>query len=91
MSIKENMRWACPNASSPKNMGMRNGTARKSLTITILPMQSRSQKLTARDIMDVRKVRLVTRTETSGVKTLKTGIRSGHRRVPKSRQDDVES
>ena len=69
---------------------MRNGTARKSLTIAILPMQSQSQKLTIRDITDVCKIRLVTRTKTSGVKTPKTGIGSGHRRVPNTRQYDVE-
>ena len=72
-------------------MRVRYGTARNSRTIAILPMQSRSQKLTDRDITDVRKNQFVTQTVTPGVKTPRTGIRSGHRRVPNTRQCDVDS
>ncbi len=72
-------------------MGMQYDIARNLHTILILPMQSRSQKLTARDITDVRKIQFVTRTVVPGVQTLKMGIGSGHRRVPNMRQYDVES
>ena len=91
MSIKENMRWACPNASSSKKMGLRYGTARNLRTIAILPMQSRSQKLTVRDWNPAHRAQLVTRTVIPGVQTLKMGIGSGHRRVPNTRQYDVDS
>ncbi len=57
-----------------QNMRTQYGTAHNLRTIAILPMQSRSQKLTARNITDVPKVQLVTRTVTQGVKTPKTGI-----------------
>ena len=72
-------------------MGLRYGTARNLRTIAILPMQSRSQKLTVRDWNPAHRVQLVTRTVIPGVQTPKMGIGSGHRRVPNTRQDDVES
>ena len=41
-----NRLWAYADASLPQNMGMQYGTVRNLRTIPILPMQSRSQKLT---------------------------------------------
>ena len=87
----ENMHLVCVDASLPKNMGIRHGTARNLHTIVLLPMQLRLQKLTARNITDVRKVQLVMRTVSPGVKTPKTVIRSGHCQIPKLHQDDVMS
>ncbi len=72
-------------------MGLRYGTARNLYTITILPTRSRSQKLTDHDVTDFCKVQLVMRTVTPGVKTPRMGIGSGHRRVPNTRQYDVDS
>ncbi len=74
-----------------QNMGLRYGTARNLRTIAILPMQSRSQKLTVRDWNLAQRVQIVTRTVIPGVQTPKMGIRSGHRRITNTRQDDVES
>ncbi len=91
MSIKENMRWACPNASSSKNNGLRYSTARNLRTIAILPTRSRSQKLTVWGVTDFRKVQLMTRTVAPGVQTPNTGIQSGHCWVHNVRQYDVES
>ena len=67
------------------------GTARNLRTIAILPMQSRSQKLTVCNWNPAHRAQLVTRTVIPGVQTPKMGIGSGHRRVPNKRQCDVES
>ena len=84
------MRWACAIASSPQNKRMQYGTGRNWRTITILPLQLRSQKLTVRDWNPAHRAQLVTRTVIPGVQTPKMGIGSGHRRVPNTHQYDLE-
>ncbi len=66
-------------------MGMQYGTARNLCTI------ARSQKLTARDGTNVCRVQLVMQTVIPGVQAPKKGIGSEHRRIPNTRQNDVES
>ena len=72
-------------------MGTGYGTDHNLRTIALLPVQSRSQKLTACDGTNVCGVQLVMRTVIPGVKTPKLGIGLGHRRIPNLHQDDVES
>ena len=72
-------------------MRMQYGTARNLRTIALLPVQSRSQKLTVRDWNPAHRAQLVTRTVIPGVQTPRMGIGSGHRRVPNTRQYDVDS
>ena len=59
--------------------------------MTILPVQLRSQKLTACDGTNARRVQPMMQTVIPGVKTPKMGIGLGHRQIPDMHQNDMES